>query len=74
MFNKEAICWLGIWLDSQLKFTSYINERVKRARVAEIRIKRLTKTYGLELRLVPQIQLSVIKLTALYNVELWWKS
>ena len=47
MFNKEAIRWLGIWLDSQLKFTSHINERVKRARAAEIQIKRLTQTYGL---------------------------
>ena len=29
-FNKEATRWLGVWLDSQLKFTSHINERVKR--------------------------------------------
>ena len=25
-FNKEATRWLGVWLDSQLKFTSHINE------------------------------------------------
>ena len=30
-FNKEVICWLGVWLDSELKFTYHINERVKRA-------------------------------------------
>ena len=41
-FNKEATRWLGVWLDSQLKFTSHINERVKRARTAEIQIKGLT--------------------------------
>ena len=46
-FNKEATRWLGVWLDSQLKFTSHINERVRRARTAEIQIKGLTKTYGL---------------------------
>ena len=35
-FNKEATRWLGVWLDSELKFTSYINERVRRARTAEV--------------------------------------
>ena len=27
-FNKDATRWLGIWLDSQLKFTAHINERL----------------------------------------------
>ena len=62
--------WLGMWLDSQLKFTSHINERVKRARTAEIQIKGLTKTYGLVPGLVRRIQLSVIQSTALYGTEL----
>ena len=26
-FNKEATWWLGIWLDSQLKFTAHINKK-----------------------------------------------
>ncbi len=72
-FNKEATRWLGIWLDSQLKFTSHINERVKRARTAEIQIKGLTKTYGLVPGLVRRIQLSVAQSTALYGAELWWR-
>ena len=72
-FNKEATRWLGIWLDSQLKFTSHINERVKRARTAEILIKGLTKTHGLVPGLVRRIQLSVVQSTALYGAELWWK-
>ncbi len=38
-FDKEATRWLGVWLDSQLKFTSHINERIPRARNAEIQIK-----------------------------------
>lgn len=25
-FNKEATRWMGVWLDSQLKFTSHINK------------------------------------------------
>ena len=36
MFNKEATRWLGVWLDSQLKFISHINERVKKVCTAEI--------------------------------------
>ncbi len=72
-FNKEATQWLGVWLDSQLKFTSHINERVKRARTAEILIKGLTKTYGLVPGLVRRIQLSVVQSTALYGAELWWR-
>ena len=38
-FNKEATRWLGVWLDSQLKSKSHINERTRRARVAEIQIR-----------------------------------
>ena len=69
-FNKEATRWLGVWLDSQLKFTSHINERVRRARTAEIQIKGLTKTYGLVASLVRRIQISVVQSTVLYGVEL----
>ena len=72
-FNKEATRWLGVWLDSQLNFTSHINERVRRARTAEIQIKELTRTYGLIPSLVRRIQLSVVQSTALYGAELWWK-
>ena len=35
-FNKETTRWLGIWQDSQLKFTAHINERLTRAKTAEI--------------------------------------
>ena len=72
-FNKEATRWLGIWLDSPLKFTSHIHERVRTARTTEILIKGLTKTYGFVPSLVRQIQLSVVQSTALYGAELWWK-
>lgn len=35
-FNKDATRWLGIRLDSQLKFTAYINEKMSR----EFRLQR----------------------------------
>ena len=69
-FNKEAMQWLGVWLDSQLRLTSHINKRVKSTRIAEIQIKRLTKTYGLVPGLVRRIQLSVVQSTVLYGAEL----
>ena len=61
-FNKEATRWLGVWLDSQLKFTSHINERVRRARTAEVQIKSLIRTYGLTPGLVRQIQIAIVQL------------
>ena len=27
-FKNKTICWLEIWLDSQLKFTIHINKRL----------------------------------------------
>lgn len=74
MFNKDATRWLGIWLDSQLKFNSRINERVRRARTAELQIKSLTRTYGLVPGLVRRIQVAVVQSTALYGAEIWWKN
>ena len=62
-----------MWLDSQLKFTSHINERVRRTRTAEIQIKGLTRTYGLIPSLLRRIQLSVVQPMALYGAELWWR-
>lgn len=63
-FNKEATRWLGIWVDSQLKFSSHIYERIKRARIAEIQMKELTQMYGLVPALVRRIQFSVVQSTA----------
>lgn len=46
-FKKKAIQWLGVWLDSYLDFAAHINERIKKAKAAKLRIKGLSKTYGL---------------------------
>ena len=72
-FNKEATRWLGIWLDSQLKFNAHINEKLQKARTAEIQIKGLTQTYGLAPALIRRIQIAVVQSIALYGAELWWR-
>lgn len=69
-FNKEATQWLGLWLDSQLKFTSQINERVRKAQTSEIQIKGLTRMHDLVPGFIWQIQLFVVQSTALYSAEL----
>lgn len=74
MFNKEATRWLGVWLDSQLKFTSDINERVRRARTAELQIRDLTRTNGLVPELVGRVQIAVVQSKALYGAEIWWEN
>ena len=46
-FNKEAILWLGIWLDRQLNFASHINKRLKMVKAMEIMIKQPSKAQKL---------------------------
>lgn len=67
MLNKESTPWLGIWLDSRLKFISHINKQVRKACTVELQIKGLTRIYGLVLELV---QAAVVQSTALYGAEL----
>lgn len=71
--NKNATRWLGIWLDSQLKFTAHINERLSKAKTAEIQIKRLSGIYELAPGLVRRIQIAAVQSMALYGAELWWR-
>lgn len=68
-FNKKATWWLRIWLDSQLNFTSYVNEQVMKIPKAEIQIKRLTQIYGLAFSLIQRIQVAVVQSIALYKGE-----
>ena len=73
LFKKDATRWLAVWLDSHLNFAFHFNERMKKAKTAEARIKGLSKTYGLCPGLVRRIQIAAVQSVALYGVELWWK-
>lgn len=73
LFKKDATQWLGVWLDSRLNFAFHFNERMKKAKAAEARIKGLSKTYGLCPELVRRIQIAAVQSVALYEAELWWK-
>lgn len=73
LFEKDATRWLGVWLDSRLNFAFHFNERMKKAKAAEARIKGLSKTYGLCPGLVRRIQIAAAQSVAFYGAELWWK-
>ena len=41
-----------MWLDRGLNFNAHINERLKKTKMTEARIKKLSKIYGLSQALV----------------------
>lgn len=51
-FKKKATQLLGVWLNSKLNFTFYVNKTLKKVKTAEIQIISLSKIYGLYLRMV----------------------
>ena len=55
--NKETTCWLVIWVDSELKFISYVDKKFQRTYTAKIQIKSLTRTYRLAPALIQRIQI-----------------
>ena len=63
-----------MWFDSRLTFNSHINEKLRKAKTAESRIKRLSKTFGLSSALIRRIQIAAVQSVALYAAELWWKN
>ena len=46
-FNKQATRWLGAWPDSQLTLKEHHNIRMKKARVAQGRLRRFAGHVGL---------------------------
>ncbi len=63
-----------MWFDSRLTFNSHVNEKSRKAKIAESRINGLRKTYGLSPALVRRIQIAAVQSVALYGAELWWKN
>lgn len=70
-FNKKVIRWLGIWLDSQLKFIAHVNEKIQRAQIAKIQIKNLIQMCRLALAFISRIEIAAVQSIGLYGAELW---
>ena len=72
LFNTQATCWLGGWMDAHLTFKEQHNRCMKKARAAEAQLRTLTKTYGVFPESVRAVQAACVQVVALYGSELWW--
>ena len=72
-FNKQATRWLGVWLDSHLTLKEHHNVRLKKARVAQTRLRRLTGQIELSPESCRRVQAAWVQAAALFGAELRWK-
>jgi len=71
-YNKEATRWLGVYLDCSLTLKEHHRTRMRKARQAEGRLRRLTGQFGLTPEHCRRIQVACVQATALFGSELWW--
>jgi len=71
-FNKQATRWLGVWIDSKMSLKEHHSARMKSARKAMGRIRRLTGQAGLCPGACRKALVAYVQATALYGAELWW--
>ena len=72
-FNGQATRWLGVWLDSQPTLKEHHDVRLKKARNAQNRLRRLAGQVGLSPENCRRIQAAYVQAAALFGSELWWK-
>jgi len=72
-FNAQATRGLGVWLDSQLTLKEHHDVRMKKARNAQNRLRRLAGQVGLSLENCRRVQSACAQAAALFGSELWWK-
>jgi len=72
-FNKQATRWLGVWFDSQLTLKEHHDVRIKEARNAQNRLRRLAGQVGLSPENCRRVQAACVQAAALFGAELWWK-
>jgi len=71
-FNKEAMRWLGVWMDAHLTFKEHHNQCMKKARAAEAQLRTLTKMHGILPVRVRAVHIPCVQAVALYGCELRW--
>jgi len=72
-FNKQPTRLLGVWLDSNLTPKEHHNARLKKARVAQTRLMRLSGQIGLSPEDCCRVQAACVQAASLFGAELWWK-
>ena len=63
---------LGVYLDSPLTLKEHHRTRMRKARQAEGRLRRLTGQFGLTPEHCRRIQVACVQTGALFGSELWW--
>ena len=71
-YNKEATRWLGVYLDSSLTLKEHHRTRMRKARQAEGRLRRLTGQFGLTPDHCRRIQVVCVQASALFGSDSWW--
>jgi ribonuclease HI len=69
-FSREAVRWLGVWLDAKLTLKHHHQTWTTKARRAQARINRLCRSNGLPPGSVKALQTAVVQAVALYGIEL----
>jgi len=72
-YNKEATRWLEVYLDSSLTLKEH-QTRMRKARQAEGRLRRLTGQFGPTPNHCRRIQVVCVQASALLGSELCWKN
>ena len=72
-FNKHATRWLGVWLDSKLTLKEHHDTRLKIARNAQNKLRRIVGQAGLSPENCRRVQAACVQAVALFGSELWWK-
>lgn len=72
---KSSLRWLGIWLDSYLKFKIHVEKRILAAQIVLNSIIRLSNTErGLSFQAMRQLYIACISTVADYGVQIWWNN
>ena len=72
---KTCVRWLGIWLDSKLKFKTHIEKKLSQAEAVLNNIIRLSNTErGLSFQAMRQLYMACITSIADFGIQCWWNN
>jgi hypothetical protein len=71
-FTEQGTRWLGVWIDAHLTFKDHHNRCMTLAKRAEVRLRSLTKTYGVVPESIWDVEVACVQAVVLYGSELWF--
>lgn len=69
-YNKEAVRWLGVWLDSKLSMKVHHKRWISKAKSQQARFNRVCRKTGLPPGSTANLQRAVVQSIATYGIEL----